>query len=153
MALSQTTVIERLRVLAATVTGIEAAYAPTAVEAAIGGIPPSAAFTFPCAIVLPGPSSQYLIGNGRHRHTYRVRVLILVAGVDVVENAYVAAPMPDRFIEVMTGNVTAGGRANSVVFVESSGMAGVSWGGLEYLGYELTLEVSETAAATPAAGS
>lgn len=153
MALSQTTVIERLRVLAATVTGIQAAYAPTVEAPESGGIPPSASFTFPCAIMLPGRTIEYLLSNGRHRHTYEVRILVIAGAGMVPETAYVAAPMPDRFLELMVGNVTAGGRANSVVFREGTGMAGIEWGGIDYTGYELTLEVSETADATPATGS
>lgn len=153
MALSQTTVIERLRVLAATVTGIQAAYAPTVEAPESGGIPPSTSFTYPCVIILPGRTIEYLLVNGRHRHTYEVRVLVIAGAGLIPENAYVAAPMPDRFIELMPGNVTAGSRANYVLFKQCTGMAGIEWGGIDYTGFEITLEVSETASATLATGS
>lgn len=153
MALSQVAVLEKLRLRMAEVSGVNAAYAPSQEDPASGGLPPAASFENPCAIVLPGRSSEYLITNGRHRHTYQVRVLLLITGFDYTENAFVGAPMPDRVIEKMTGNVTVGGSANSVVFQQSSGLDGISWGGKDFLGYEFLFEVSETAAATVATGS
>lgn len=152
MALSQTTVLEKFRARMAEVSGVVAAYAPSQSTPSAGGIPAGLS-DFPCALVLPGRSLDYIITNGRHRHTYEVRILLMVSGMDYSENVFNAAPMSDRVIEKMTGNVTVGGDANSVVFKESSGLSTVEWAAIDYLGYEFKFEISETAAATVATGS
>ena len=152
MAIDQTAVLEKFRLRMAEISGINAAYAASQSSPAAGGIPANIV-DFPCAIVLPGKTLAYIIDNGRHRHTYQVRVLVLVTGMDYSENAFNVAPMPDRVIEKFTGNVTLGGSANSSVFRDSSGLSTVEWAGVEYLGYEFIFEVSETAAATVATGS
>ena len=152
MGIDQVAVLEQFRALAATVEGVVVAYAPTQASEGEGGVP-GAPRDFPCAIVLPGQSSEYILHPGQHRHTYEVRVLLLMEGVDDAQNAWLIAPMPDRVIEVFVGNVTLGGRANSVLFERSTGLATVEWAGISYLGYEFTFRVSEQASANPAAGS
>lgn len=153
MGISQTAVLEKFRQRMGELTGMVAAYAPSQSAESSGGIPPVAALVTPCAIVLPGKTLEYILTQPRHRHTYEVRVLILVAGADYTENIGVAAPMPDRAIEQIVLNVTLGGTANSAVFRQSSGLGDIEWGGRDFIGYELTFEVSETASASAGTGT
>lgn len=152
MAMSQSAVLEKLRLRMAEVSGVVAAYAPSQSTPGAGGVP-AGLMDFPCAVCLPDETREYIITNERQRHTWLARILLLVSGADYSEDAYNACPFPDAVIEKMTGNVTVGGSANSVVFERSSGLNTYTWGGKDYLGYEFKFEVSETAAATVATGS
>lgn len=152
MALDQEAVLEKLRLRMAELSGLVAAYSTSQSTPSAGGVP-AALQDYPCALVLPDRTKAYLVSNGRHRHTYNVRILLIVGGADYTENANVASPLLVRAIEKLTGNVTLGGSANSCVFESNTGLVTLEWGGLEYLGYEILVEVSESAAATVATGS
>lgn len=157
MSLNQAAVMEQVRQALETVEVTEGepddrlvAYAPTQVTEAAGGIP--SAVQPPCAIVLPGRTQEYILRSNQHRHSYQVRVLVLLASADYTETAFIAAVLPDRVLEVMSGQVTAAGTANSIVFAESEGLVELTWGGRTYLGYELIFNASEQAIVTPATG-
>lgn len=151
MSLSMTTTIAQIRDLVATVTGLERVYAPSETD---GNRIPPAFNELPCALVLPGPSIEYILSMGQQRHTYEVRVQIFEApGGDVGDASNAVLPMVDRVIELFAGNVTLGARANSCVFARHGGFQGFEYGDLPYLGYEITLRVSEQATVTPAPGS
>lgn len=158
MSINQAAVMEVLRLALETVEVTEGdpddrlvAYAPTQVSEEEGGIPP-AINVLPCALVLPGRTTQYILRSDQHRHTYQIRVLLLLESADYTEAAFIAAVMPDRVLEVMLKRVTAAGRANSVTFGESEGLVELTWGGRTYLGYELIFNVSEAANVTPETG-
>ncbi len=157
MALSMTNVVAQIRDLVAGVTGLQAVYAPSETD---GNRLPLALNDLPCAMVLPGPSLEYLLSAGQHRHTYEVKIQIFESpGGDVGEATNAILPMVDRVIEKFAGNVAladsdgSNGRANSCVFARHSGFVGLEFGDLPYVGYEVTLVVSEQASATPAPGS
>lgn len=153
MALSMTTTIEQIRALVATVTGItrtgsSAAYGATGLPDAI----PHG--DFPAAMVYPGGTLKYILDSGGHRHTYEVLVHVMCnAGKNLDETAAQASPLVDAIIEKFAVNVTLGGRANSCIFVRQSGLMTLTYAGQDYPGWEITLEVSEQAPATPATGS
>lgn len=151
MALSQSTTIAQVRDLVAEITAIKRIYAPSEND---DNRLPAALNEFPAVLVLPGPTLEYVLSAGQHRHTYEVKVSVFCnQGGDLGESAYQALPLVDAIIEKFTGNVTLGGRVNSNLFGKSSGFAALEYNGLEYIGWEITLRVSEQAAATPAVGS
>lgn len=153
MALSMLTTIAQVRDLLDEVTGIERIFAPSEND---GNKIPDALGEFPSVVVLPGPDtgSGYILSAGQHRHTYEVKVLVFCRqGGDLGESAYQALPLVDAIIEKFVGNVTLGGRANSCIFRRQSGFSTLEYAGIDYLGWEITLEVSEQASATPAAGA
>lgn len=150
MALSQSTVIAQIRDLVATVSGINRVYAAS--ETDENTIPP-ALNEFPCAMIMPGPTTTYLLQGGGHRHTYDVRIQVFEGGGDIGSRVATVLPFVDALIEKFAVNVSLGARANSCIFARSSGLSGLDYGGKTYTGYEVTLSVSEQALATPAPGS
>lgn len=150
MAIDQGAVLRKMRALANTVNGIDAAYSSADAddnripEALGGGV---------YALILPGSTVAYVLTSGQHRHTYDVRVQVLTGGGDPGIAAYRGTVMPDRLLEVMLLNVALGGLCNSLVFKSSQGLQAFEYGGYPYSGYELVFEVSEQASATPAVGS
>ncbi len=150
MALSTATVIGQIRDLVAEVTDMERVYAAS--ETDVNAIPP-AINEYPAALVYPGATDVYMIGQGAHRHTYDVNIQVLQGGADVGTRAATVLPFVDRIIEKFAVNVTLGNRANSCVFSRSSGFSTLEYAGIAYLGYEITLSVSEQASASPAGGS
>lgn len=152
MALSQAAVVAKIRDLAATVSGITAAYSAadsddTRLPAAVTQLDGSV------ALVMPGVTIAYTLTNGQHRHTYEVRVQVIEAGADEGILAQRLSVMPDRMLEVMLQNVALGGLCNSMAFRRHQGLQSFDFGGVPYTGYELIFEVSEQASATPAYGS
>ena len=151
MSLQQKTVMQQIRALVAECTGLERVYGAANEDA---NQYPEAALQFPCAFVVPGPTTDYMLSGGQHRHTYQVVVQLLHAPGMSVGQAYSAlAGYTDLVIEKFASNVTLGNRANVCVFTSSSGMRLFDTGDISYPGIEITLRVSEQAAATPAAGS
>lgn len=150
MALSQTTVLAQIRDLVDEVTGMERVYSPS--ETDENAIP--AAFPeLPCAMVLPGPTLEFVTTTGRH--TYEVKVQVFEAGGDIGSRVNSVLEFVDLIIAKFVVNVTLGNRANSCVFKRSSGLIGLEYGtpAIIYSGYEITLEISEQSYTTPATGS
>ena len=151
MALQQTVVLSQVRALVAECTGLERVYGASETDA---NAIPEAALQFPCAFVVPGPTTEYILSAGQHRHTYNVVIQILnQPGMFSGQSYATLAPYVDMVIEKFTGNVALGGRANSCLFQGSSGIQMFPSGDVEFPGIEITLRVSEQAAATPAFGS
>ena len=157
MGLSMSTAIAQIRDLVAEVTGLTAVYAPSETD---GNRLPVALNDLPCAIVLPGPTRQYILSAGQHRHTYAVIINIYEAlGADIGDASNVILPMGDGMIEKFAVNVglaDADGsdpRANSCLFESSSGFQELEYSGIPYIGYVITLRVSEQASAAPVLGS
>ena len=156
MALSQADVLSKLRLVIEEVTGLKRVYGQAETDG--NRIPPTIP-ECPAAVVMAGPTLEYILQPGGQRHTYEVRVLLFQDGADIGERAAVIAPLVDSLIATFVGHVTLGGLVNHVRFVRSDGFGTISWGTRndgsprEYLGTEITLEVSEQATASPAAGS
>ena len=150
MALSQSTVLAQIRDLVAGVTGMVRVYAAGETDA--NAIPASIQ-EWPAALILPGPTTEYILMGGGQRHSYDVKVQVLQAGGDIGSRVTDVLPFVDRIISKFESNVTLGNRANSCLFAGSSGLQGMEYNGKEYTGYEITLRVSEQATATPATGS
>ncbi len=150
MALDQAAVIKRFRVLAASVTGVVAAYSAADVDEYRL---PEALADLPAVLVMPGPTIAYILVSGAHRHTYEVLVQVMDGRAEPGENAGVVSVMPDRFLEKFLLNVGLGGLCNSCVFKRSEGLKGIAYGGVIHSGYELVFECSEQASAAPAIGS
>ena len=150
MPISAATTIARIRTLIAEVTDMERVFAAS--ESDENAIPMSIN-EFPAALVYPGATDQYILHTGQHRHTYEVIIQVLEAGADVGERAAAVLPFVDRILEKLVGNVTLGGRVNSCLITGNSGFSKLEYAGGEYLGYEITLTISEQATASPAAGS
>lgn len=152
MALRQAAVVGKIRDLLATVTGIDAAF--SAADADDTRLPQAMNMSSSTvALVVPGATLVYILSNGAHRHTYEVKVQVMQSGAEPGTRASVVSVMPDRVLEKIVSNVALGGLCNSCVFRGSSGLVGIEYGGETFTGYEITLEVSEQAAATPAFGS
>lgn len=150
MALSQATVLAQIRDLVAAVTGMVRVYA--AGETDENAIP-AALNELPCAMVIPGPTVQYILMMGQHRHTYDVKIQVFEGGGDIGSRVNTVLPFVDAIIEKFAVNVTLGNRANSCLFKANGGLVGLEYGVVTYTGYEITLEVSEQATAAPATGS
>lgn len=156
MALSQTAVVSQVRRLVAEVGGVAAAYAAS--ERGEWGIP-AALNEFGeqgevCALVYPGATESYLLGQGAHRHTYEVVIQVFAAGGELGDRIADAMQYTDRLIEKFATNVALGGAGgtNSAVFSRCSGLIKLEYAGLSYSGIEVALRVSEQATATPAYG-
>lgn len=153
MALSMTTTVRQIRELIADVEGITRVGAASEDDANAlpSSIPPG---DFPAVLVFPGPDIAYILSSGQHRHTYEVNVHVLCdARGDLGETAAQAMPLVDAIIEKFVGNVTLGNRANSCLYKRQTGLITLTFAGVEYPGWEIVLEVSEQASATPAVGS
>jgi len=148
MALSMTTVIAQVRDLVATVSGINRVYAAS--ETDDNAIPP-AINEFPAAMVIPGASQAFITTTGRH--TYEVKIQIFESGMEIGQRAATVLPFVDALIALFVENTTLGNRCNSCVFQSASGLIGLTYGGVEYTGYEIGLEVSEQAYTQPAIGA
>jgi len=153
--MSMTSTISRIREIVAGVTGLEAVYAPSETDARRV---PAALNELPCALVIPG-DGEAMLSSGQRRHTYEVRVMIYqAASGDIGSAASLVLPMVDRLIDAFVGNVLladAGGanpRANSCTLASHTGLINLEYSGSDYMGYIVTLRVSEQAAATPAPG-
>lgn len=106
------------------------------------------------ALVFPGSTTEFIFGVGSQRHTYEVEVLIAVEGSDVGVAGGLAAVLVDRVVPVLIGSVSSeGGLWNSLVFKRSGGAEVLEYGGREYQGYRIYLEVSEQGSATPGSGA
>lgn len=151
MALSQYTALARIRDLIDEVADFERVYAATSDDA---HALPGALNDFPSVVVVPGPTVEYILTQPQHRHTYEVKVLVFCnqAG-DLGQSAAQAMALVVGIIEKFVGNVTLGGRVNSCRFERDSGMVTLEYAGIDYLGFEITLEVSEQSAANAAVGS
>jgi hypothetical protein len=142
------TQIGRIRDLIAEIPGINEVYAASDVgEDAI----PDSLQNFPAVIIYPGPDTGdgYVLNNSWQEHTYEVAVQIFESGG---ERASSVLPYVDAIIEKFRQNVTLGARATYCVFSRQSGFATLAYGGMDYLGYEITLEVNEQGATTPETG-
>jgi hypothetical protein len=139
-----------MRTLVAGVSGIVATY-----SAADQGDQklPMALNALPAALLMPGQTVEYILSPGQQRHTYDVKVQVMTGGPEPGQSAYVTSPMPDAIIGVLVNNVLLGGICNGAVFKSSSGLQGFEYGGLEYTGFEVVIEVSEQGNASPAVGS
>lgn len=159
MALSHVAVMEKMRTALETIeTDYPAegdtllAYAPSKSNVEAGGVP-SAIQEFPAALILPDrQDGDYILQPGQHRHSYRIRVLLLFASADYTEAMYITAPLLELVIEKMVANVTVGNTANSVLMKDWT-FGQIPWAGKDYIGYEISFRVSEQASATPATGS
>lgn len=151
MTLSQTNVIAQVRDLIDEATGFARIYASSETEE--HAIPP-ALNEYPSVIVIPGPTTDYKLTTGQQRHSYEVKVLVFCnEGGDLGQSAAQASPLVDAIIAKFEANVTLGARANYCLFSRSSGLVTLEYAGLEYLGWEIVLNTSEQAPASPAVGS
>ena len=149
MAISMVAALALIRDQIATITSISSVY--SAGDTDTGAIP-EALNDLPAAIIYPGPDTEpYELVNGWHTHTYEVAVQLFEQGVDTGERAASLAPMVDRIIEAMALGVKLGGSVTYCLFRRSSGFVTLEYGGVEYLGYEVTLEVKESALVSPVA--
>ncbi len=148
-------VIREIRSQVADVSELKAVYAAS--ETGADGLP-DALNVFPVAVVLPGADVEYILHSGQHRHTYEVGVQVFEGSGDLTARSTTLLPLIDRLIEEFTSNVSlAGSPLGALVtyclFRRQGGFEAIEYGGIPYLGYEITLEVSEEGAATPATGS
>lgn len=151
MAISQSTAIGQMRDLLDEISTIERIYAPSEND---GNKLPDVINEFPTVTIMPGSTLDYILTTGGHRHTYEVRVIIYCRqGSDTGESAYQAMPLVDSIIEKFVGNVTLGGRVNSCVVARQSGFVNLEYNDIDYIGWEVTLRVSEQASAAPAVGA
>lgn len=149
MALDEAAVLNRVRSICAGITGVAAAYSAAADDA--NGLPDAINDNGPVAIVYPGPTEQYIRSAAAHRHTYQVKVQLLVPGGTVRARMSVAVPFRTRLLDAFTA-VAAANQWNSAIFVPPLQLIEGVYAGVEYAGWELTLQVSEQALATAAHG-
>lgn len=147
--MSQVAVVERMRQLVETLDGIRRAYS----TASTGDrrVPP-ALNMIPCAVIYPGATKEFILGDGEKRHTYEVVVEVFGLSGDPGVAAANVAPMPDAVMDLFEDNVALGGVCNSCIFLRTEGVKTLNFGGHDYSGFQLYFEVSEQAVASPAIG-
>ncbi len=152
MAFSMKSTVAAIRAAISEVTAIQAVY--SAAENDEHKVP-DAINEFPSVVVIPGPEAgPYIMGQGGHRRTYDVRVLVFCrAGSDTGESIYQGIDIVDLVIAKFADNVTLGGLVNVCKFERQSGYVVLEWGGQEVEGIEITLRVSEQAVVHPQTGS
>lgn len=151
MTLSMTAAVNAIATLVRDTDGIAAAY--SAGEMNQNAIPQALNGPFPCALVFPGQdTSPYILVQGQHRHTYEVTVQVFMSNQDMGSRMVALAPLTDALLEQFIGHVQLGGAVNSCLYRRQSGLVRLEYGGNEYTGVEITLEVSEQATALPASG-
>ena len=143
-------VMDRLRARLATVQGLARVYSQSASEP--DNALPVALSETPCATISQGQVLTYTLTQPRHAITYEVLVHLYEAGGFLGQRAAVVLPLPEAVLGVLLGNVTLGGLVTYVVFKRHSGLTGLTYGGNEYTGYELVLEVQQQAAISAAPG-
>lgn len=150
--MDQAAAIRRIRTILAAVSGIAVAYSTA--DNDDDRIPPG--FTLSegaAAMVFKGATLERVAINGWQRHTYEVRVQVLVAGGDSGIAAAEAAALVDPVQTALLANVgSASGLWNSMVMTREAQAETFEFGGYEYEGFELFLRVSEAGAATIAVG-
>ena len=139
MALNQGTVLDEIRDMCAAVSGVEAAFSESS-DALATSLPPALG-VFPCLMVMSGPTRDY--NPQVKRHTYEVRVWVLVQPAHLETAGPRAMPFTVRIIDATHNNVILDGAANWCVFDRASGLIALEWNGVEYLGHEIILVVSE----------
>lgn len=151
MTLSMNDTIAKIRDLVATVTGMEHVYAAS--ESNENSIP-DALQDFPAALVFPGADTGdgYVLNNGWEEHTYEVIIQVLQGGPDPGARVNTVLPFVNRIVALFAGNVALGGLVSYCMYAHQSGLAKLDYGDVEYDGYEIVLEVQESAAVTPAVG-
>lgn len=133
--------LKRVRELMAEVTGIEQTYGAGDNDA---HALPAAINAPPAVLVFPRQLIEYIqYPGGGHRHTYQAIAQILVGGVGEDNAAYRSVPYLDAVLEKFAINVTLGGRANWIRLVLPTTWGTLEYGGLSYIGWELTFEISE----------
>lgn len=150
MPLSQSDVITSIAGLVREISGIERVFDAASTEE--HALPP-AINEFPAVIVMPGQTIEYILTSAQQRHAYEVKLLVFCRqGSDIGQGAAQAMPLVDAILEKFAVNV-GGSWANSCVMSGCSGLGGLEYAAVDYLGWEITLRVSEQAAVTAAKGA
>lgn len=149
MSLDMAGVLDKIRALIATVSGINEVYVASDED---NYAIPDTLENFPAIIIYPGPDTGdgYVLSNGYEDHEYVVSVQVFETGESRVSNVL---PVVQQIIALFSGNVSLGGRVDYCLYDSQSGMSTLTYGGLEYAGYDITLHVRESGPVTPAVGS
>jgi hypothetical protein len=151
MAIDQATVLRAIVAVVADVAGIERVYGEA--EEGDDALPLGAIET-PAVLVMTGRDVDYLLRQGQHRHTYAVRLLVLAGGADLGETAANVLPVRNRIIAAFAEQVTLAATVTYCAYRPApAGIVTIEWSGVEYVGHELELHISEQANITPTTGS
>jgi hypothetical protein len=164
MSLNTARSLNTLAVKVAAITGMQRVYSCALTEADVAAgtysgvspLPGALSGEFPCAIVEPGDTTEYVVNAGiLHRHTYEARVQIIAGafGGDIGARAAQVLAYADTLIEqfAVAAGILLSGAAESCTMLRRTGLVAISYGGAEYTGIQFTLSISESA--TPTGGS
>lgn len=164
MSLNTARAINTLAVKVAAITGMQRVYSCALTEAdvtantysGVSPLPGSLTGEFPCAIVEPGETQEYVVNAGLlHRHNYEARVQLIAGafGGDVGGRAAQVLAYADALLEqfAIAAGILLSGAAESCTMRRRSGLVAIGYGGQEYTGMTFTLVISE--AGTPTGGS
>lgn len=139
--IDQVRAMNRIREVIASVADFERVYAQSADDQ---HALPDAVNEFPAVLVMSGQTREHIVTQPQERLTYEVRVLVLSnERSDFGASAAKLLPLNVAIRRAFLENVTLGGRVNSVRIERDTGFTGIEWGGIEYVGNELTMVVSE----------
>lgn len=149
-SLNTPAVLSALRDRLATIPSLARVY--SASEVGANGLPSNLS-ELPCATIIRGPSVGYRITQPMHTYTYEVLVQLYEAGGFVGQRAASVLPLPEAVLGKLLSSVTLGGLVTYVIYKRDGGLLRLEYGGQEYTGYELVLEVQQAAAISAAPGS
>lgn len=147
--MSLATVLPKLGMVIAGAAGISHVYVlGNTDETAI----PDAVNDFPAVLLWPGESIQIVQMNGIQQHRWTAVAQILVSSGDTPSRGAIALPLLDALLAQANLNVILGGVA-TVVTVESWKFGRLAYGGGDYLGFDVQIEVIEELEVTFEGGS
>lgn len=134
-------VMNRIREVIASVADFERVYAQSSNdEHAL----PDAVSEFPAVLIMAGPVDRHGITQPQERIDYKVRVLMLSNEMgDIGASAWKLLPLSVAIRRAFLSNITLGGLANPCKPDVDTGLVSLNWNGVDYVGNELTLLVSE----------
>jgi hypothetical protein len=150
MSLSMATQLNRIREIIAGIEGMERAFSAGETGREYGI--PAAINQAPAAIIFPGETREFALGQGRMHHTYEVIVQVIEGGGTMRVRAATVLPFVERVMAAFAANVKLGQSEVFARFESQGGFERLEYAGAEYLGYTITLLVREVAAVTPAVG-
>jgi len=123
------------------VTGLKHIYAPNETPESVNEFP---------AAVIQHTGTNYGItmgGDSAHdRHEFTIKVFLTNQDSPTAFNAlldYLARTGDNSIVQKIRADQTLGGTASGVTVISNSGQSLITWGGVQYLGTEFTLEVYE----------
>jgi len=123
----------------ATITSIQRVYAPNELPEAIN--------EFPCAVVMhTGTEYGVTMGGATDQHDFSIKIFVTNQDQPSAFNRildFLTRTGSDSVVAAIRADATLNGSASDVTVLTNAGQGVITWGGVQYLGTEFTLEVYE----------